>query len=373
MMGSKKKKIIHIINSLNSGGAENMLMKLIKYSDRENYYHEIISLLSKGDLSEEFEKMGVKVHYLNLNKKNLIKSIFKARKIIKHFDIVNTWLYYSDFFGFLITRFTDKKLIWNIRHSNVSKEANKKSTLFILRLNSILSRFVDKITFNSKIALENHEKIGFRNKNIFIIQNGFELDKFKFNLKDRKKYRNELNISEEEKVLITVGRWDIQKDYYTLFESLNRLKKEMNFKMIMCGSNLDNKNKELMALINKYNLENDVILLGRRDDINKILSVADLYVSSSMGESFSNAIGEAMSCGLHVVATDVGNNKDLIKNIGLIVEPQNAIQLSEAIKSFFNNENDLDDPRKEIIKNFEIKKVIKYIEEEIYEKNYKIK
>lgn len=362
-------KIIHVINSLNCGGAENMLFKLIKYSDKEKYYHEIISLLPRGHLSEDFETLQVKTHYLNISKKNIIKSLFIAKKIIKNFDIISTWLYYSDFFGFLITRFTNKKLIWNIRHSNLSKEANKKKSLLLIRTNAFFSRFVDKITYNSEIALENHKKIGYSNRNSIIIPNGFELDKFKYNEQYRKYYRNKYNISEKDKILITVGRWDIQKDYYTLLKALNKLKEKINFKIIICGTGLDYNNKNLMKLIKKYKLDKNIILLGRRNDINKILSVADLYVSSSLGESFSNSIGEAMACGLHVVATDVGNNRELINNCGFIVEPKNEEELSKAIELFFKNKNNLNNPREHIFSHFEIKKIIKHIEGVLYEKN----
>ena len=65
--------------------------------------------------------------------------------------------------------------------------------------------------------------------------------------------------------------------------------------MIMVGANLDYANDELVALIEKYNLKDNIILLGIHNNIPALLAAADIYVSSS-GESFSNAIGEAMAC-----------------------------------------------------------------------------
>ena len=63
------KKIVHIITGLGSGGAEHMLYKLLKYSDREKYYHEVISLLDDGVYGKKIEDLGIKVYCLNLNKK----------------------------------------------------------------------------------------------------------------------------------------------------------------------------------------------------------------------------------------------------------------------------------------------------------------
>ena len=61
-------------------------------------------------------------------------------------------------------------------------------------------------------------------------------------------------------------------------------------------------------------------MLGCRDDINKINSALDLYLSPSNGEGFPNSIGEAMSCGVPCIATDVGDCKKIINNNNLITK-----------------------------------------------------
>lgn len=334
------KKIVHIITGLGSGGAEHMLYKLLKYSDREKYYHEVISLLDNGVYGKKIEDLGIKVYCLNLNKKNVFSSILRARRICKNFDIVDTWLYHADIFGFLIAKvLLRKKLIWNIRHSNLNKDANKPLNLKIVKINSVLSKYVNLITYNSNKALENHIKFGYANNNSTVIPNGFELDRFKFSMEDRLRIRQELGLKED-KVIITVGRWDIQKDYYTLLKALNELKKQnVKFKMIMVGTNLDYENDELVTLIDSYNLKDNVILLGRRNDIPALLSAADIYVSSSLGESFSNAIGEAMACGLPCIVTDVGDSKLIVGDMGLVVEPRDYESLANALIKVHNRKN----------------------------------
>ena len=361
------KKIIHIINGLGSGGAENMLYKLLKYSDKNKYYHEVISLIDEGVLGEKIKAEGIKIHSLNLNAKNMINSLIKARKTCKEFDLVNTWLYHSDIFGFIVCRpLLRRKLIWNIRHSNLDKEVNKDSTLKVAKMNSFLSRYVDCITYNSNKAYENHITLGFADKNSKIIPNGFELDKFKFNEKSRAKIRKELKLDGEENVIITVGRWDIQKDYFTLLKALNELKNlNVNFKMLMVGTNLDYLNKELVDLINQYDLRKNLILLGRRNDIPELLSASDIYVSSSLGESFSNAIGEAMACELFCVVTDVGDSKIMVGDTGDVVMPKDYQSMASKIhgylrnKSFKRNIN----ARNKVFSTYDINSIIKSIEE----------
>ena len=73
-------RIVHIITGLGSGGAENMLYKLLKYSDEEKFYHEVISLMDEGVLGERFKNEGIKVHIINISKKNFWASLLKAKK-----------------------------------------------------------------------------------------------------------------------------------------------------------------------------------------------------------------------------------------------------------------------------------------------------
>lgn len=359
--------MVHIITGLGSGGAENMLYKLLKYSDRNQYYHEVISLMDAGIYGNKIENLGIMVHCLNLNKKNIIRSLIKSKNICKNCDLVDTWLYHADIFGFIVAKILlRKKLIWNIRHSNLDKDANKPRTLRIVKLNSILSKHVDCITYNSNKALENHLEVGYTDKNSVVIPNGFELDKFKFDLEDRIKTREELGLSEEDKVIITVGRWNIQKDYYTLLKALNELKKQnLKFKMIMVGTDLDSSNEELLDLINKYGLEEYMILLGRRNDIPSLLSAADIYISSSLGESFSNAIGEAMACELPCIVTDVGDSRLMVGDTGKVVNSGDYIGISKALLDYLED-NSLCRNKKariRVLENYEIKAVSKIFEE----------
>lgn len=360
------KKIVHIITGLGSGGAENMLYKTVKYSDRNLYHHEVISLIDKGVMGEKIEALGIKVHSLNLNIKNLIQSFWDARKICREFDVINTWLYHADIFGFLIAKtLPRKKIIWNVRHSNLDKKANKSTTLKVVKLNSILSKYVNCITYNSKLAYDNHLEFGYKEKKSFIIPNGFELDKFKFSQEKRTKVRKNLNLNEMDKTIITVGRWNVQKDYKTLLLACNELKKDnIEFKLLMVGTNLDKNNVELVNLIKKLDLTDNILLLGKRDDVPSLLSSADLYVSSSIGESFSNAIGEAMATELPCVVTDVGDSRIIVGESGEVVQPKDFKALAKKI------ENNLSRPypqrnkiaRKRVIDNYEIGSVVKKLE-----------
>jgi glycosyltransferase involved in cell wall biosynthesis len=221
------------------------------------------------------------------------------------------------------------------------------------------------ITFNSHRAEENHLQIGYRGKRTSVIPNGFELDRFRFSHSERNSIRNELGLTEE-KVIITVGRWDIQKDYYTLMAALNILQKKYHgFKMVMVGQNLDSENMELVDLINKYDLESKVLLLGRRNDVPALLSAADIYVSSSLGESFSNSIGEAMACELPCVVTNVGDSKLIVGETGVVVQAQDCEALAAGLLNGVSKKGGerCSSARKRVVSNYDITSVAQKFQE----------
>lgn len=351
-------RVMNIITALVYGGAQQMLYNMCRYFDRDKFYHEIMVLKDKGPMGKSFEDMGIKVHYLNLGL-NLPFSVMKARKLAKDFDIVNTWLYHSDLFGFFIKR---KALIWNIRHGELGKDLNKRGTLRVVGINSYLSGHIDLITYNSQKARDNHIKAGYCQDRDAMFYNGFDLDRFRYMEDKRKIYRKEMGIGDET-VIITLGRWNVQKGYHILFQGLERLKGHIPFKMIMAGDGLCENNHELMDLIKNRGLDN-IILLGIRNDIPELLSMADIYISSSLGESFSNAIGEAMACELPCISTDAGESENIIGDTGIIVRKGDGKALADGIMKMVSEKGDHGKRARERIRaKFEIRNIIREYED----------
>ncbi|MBF0301251.1 MAG: hypothetical protein HQK51_21270, partial [Oligoflexia bacterium] len=119
-----KKVILHVITELNTGGAENILANLVKFSKDSKYSNVVVSLSDEGPIGKRLSSFGFKVHSVGLNKKILsIKNI----KIFKLFfivikerpSIIQTWLYHADFVGLFLHFFFRKPLMWTILCSQV--------------------------------------------------------------------------------------------------------------------------------------------------------------------------------------------------------------------------------------------------------------
>ncbi|WP_133013998.1 glycosyltransferase [Clostridium cuniculi] len=330
------KKVVHIITGLGNGGAENMLYKLVTNMDSNLYDITVISLRDKGIIGKRLEEKNIEVIALNINNlKYAIKSIKKAKQICKSAEVIQSWMYHADLFGFVIAKiFLKKKIIWGIRHGVLEKGKDRRSTIIIARINAILSRYVDEVVCCSNVSKVYHESIGY--KNLKVIPNGFDITYFENNLDDGAKLKQSLCINQNKKVLISIGRWNKAKNYPNLIKAIAILStKREDFICILVGAGLL-ENEELLNLISYYGIEKYIRIIGPRGDIPKVLSMGDVFVLHSDIEGFSNALGEAMLSKLFCIATDVGDNEYILNDCGVLVERDNPLKLSEAIMYALN-------------------------------------
>ncbi|MCR4436295.1 MAG: glycosyltransferase [Clostridiales bacterium] len=338
-------KVLHLITGLNTGGAEMMLYKLLSRMDREKFTNIVVSMLDKGFLGDKMSELGIPVYTLNM-KRGIPnpKGVWLLYKILKkeNPDILQTWLYHADLLGLIAGKLAKvPRLAWNIRCSNMDMSQYSKLSGLILKILAKTSGMPDVVLVNSNSGRNFHENIGYKPRKWEVIFNGFDLDRFHpapSNLK--KKFREELGLPENAFLIGIVARYDIMKGYEYFINAakyfLNTCKADKKVFFIMVGKGVDEKNKDLLQLIEKLCVKDNVFLLGERKDISSIMSILDVMVSSSIfGEGFPNVVGEAMSCAIPCVVTDVGDSAFIVGNNGIVVPPKNAKALAEALLTMF--------------------------------------
>ena len=341
-MKSKKIKIIHIITTLGLGGAEKVLFNILKNNNDKYFEHQVICLNSGGHVTNEIKKLNIKIYFLELNKKifiGLINCFFILNKFKnKENIIIQTWLPHSDLIGGLISKFCGyKKIIWNIRISNFTKNSFKIRTLIIILINSLLSYFIPtKIISCSLAGIDAHKKLGYNKKIFHLIHNGFDQIKIR---------KRSLRFTK----IFTIGmfsRYHKVKNHEYLFKALGVLqKKNLKFKLLLLGPNINLKNKELVNNLRKNNIINNTIFINKKKifNINKYFSYIDLYILCSKTEGFPNILGEAIINGVKVLSTDVGDAKLMLSSKSEIIPNDNLKKFSQKIENViklydFNNE-----------------------------------
>lgn len=331
-------KILHIIPSLGNGGAEGVLYRLC-VNDKVNS-HIVISLMKEDKYSSLLLESGVRVKHLDLSRGSAsISDLYCLFKFIKNFkpDVVQTWMYHCDLIGGLLARFAGvESVYWNIRHSNLDINKTKKSTIYIAKLCALLSRFIPtKIICCAEQAKQSHVNIGYHERKMIVIENGYDLSRFQRIQTIRLPVLNEefKSLKVETRPLIgMVGRYTPEKDHNNLLQALHLLNnKGDDFILVLAGTGVDNNNKALLDLIEHYNLSDKVLLLGPVLDIPLLMNHLDMHVLSSSSEGFPNVLAEAMACGTPCISTMAGAAERIIGNTGWLVPISSPEKLADAI------------------------------------------
>lgn len=373
---TSKINVLHVIWSLEKGGAERFLVSLVKNFDR-NLFNSIVCCLNwKGEWAKELEEKGIKVIALNKRGKFDIFVIFKIITVIKQnkIDIVSTHLWAADVFGRLAAILAKTPIIVSTVHRvelekkwwqwKLEKLLGNRTDIFIAVANAVKNHY--------------HQQSGVPLSKIAYIPNSIELEKFKIQ-GDITYLHKELNLTSQNFILLCLGRLSKEKGHKYLFEALSLLNGQYRFKLLVVGEGpLRN---SLQSMVHSLQLDDKVIFTGQRNDIPQILEISDCLVLPSLYEGLPTCILEAMAMSKPVIATTVGGTQELIKNgeAGFIVEPRNPTALSEAITKLIKMP---DRERRElglkgreiVINNFSIENIAKETENvflELVEKNIK--
>ncbi|MGM0411163.1 MAG: glycosyltransferase [Bacillota bacterium] len=280
-----------------------------------------------------------------------LSTFFFIKKLKKdfEFDLIDSHFAYPDgFAAVLLGKNFAKPVTITLRGT--------ENTLINFKLRKYAVKFAvkeaDKI-FSVNQNLINLVKKKLKIKNDFVsIPNGINLKTFIGNKKET--VRKTYNIPADAKVIISVGGLVERKGHHRVLEVLPELKKKIPdiFYIIVGGATVEGNNfGYLTKLIKENNLKEVVLMTGevRPSDVNNYLSASDVFVLPTRFEGWANVFFEAMVCGLPVVTTDVGGNREVIKNnkLGIITSFDDKPELKSAVELALSKNWD-----KDYIKNY---------------------
>ena len=330
----KKIKILYLISDLDPGGAEIALWQFLRAVDREKINPSVVSLSGEGIVAGKIRKLGIPVRSFDM--RNPLKMFFSLFRLLTcalaiKSDLIHSWMYQANVFGFFVSIFLRKRIVWSIRCSDADLKKYGFASLLSLKLSRILSPFAPKIVFNSGAGLEYHIKIGFSSKNSLVIQNGIDVEIFRSVTSKKNEIRRKWKIPEEIFLIGMASRFDPMKDFDALFRAVSIVCQEVEVLLALCGSGVVGGNRVLAIKAERAGIKDKMRFLGHIEDMREFYSMLDLFVLSSRSEGFPNVLVEAMSCGVPVVSTDVGDAQKIIGQDEFVCERQNANDLAEKI------------------------------------------
>jgi glycosyltransferase involved in cell wall biosynthesis len=352
-MPERKIKILHLIPTLDKGGAERLLVDLTKKIDKEKFDVEVLSLTTLGKWGFELKKSDISVASLGKKSKGSIFVFWKLYQVLKNKkpDILHTHLFGADLYGLLAGRMAKIPYIISTEHN-----LNFSESLLRRFIKKKLAPKMDKIIAVSDAVKEYLHKEGVNTDHVKVVYNGIDASRF---------IPKDVGDDSRGFIIGSIGRLTLQKDYKTLIEAMVILKDE-KISCLLAGKGSEKKNLE--KLVEKNNLLNKFMFLGVVDAVPEFLGKLDMFVLPSRWEGFGLVILEAGASKLPVVASDVDGIKEIIRNNhnGLLFKAGDAGDLAKKIKELISNKEKRERLAKELYKNtkdnFSIDKMVKKYE-----------
>jgi glycosyltransferase involved in cell wall biosynthesis len=333
---------MHVITSLETGGAEMMLLKLLS-ATQGRYPQTVVSMKDEGTIGPRIKELGIPLYTLGLraNSFNPFRA-FSIRSLVHQFrpQVILGWMYHGNAMACLASTFTRPRVpvVWDVQASLRGVYDFGILTGMVIQLGAFLSRYPARIIYVSQVAARQHEGIGYRQEKRIVIPNGIDCDMFRPDNEARRLVRAELGLAPETILVGLVARYHPAKDhagFLTAAAQVASTHKSVCFLAIGTGVTPDH--PALAELVRRFQLENRVFLLGERRDTPRLTAALDIACSTSAyGEAFSVAVGEAMACGVPCVVTDVGDSAFMVGDTGLSTAPSNSAALADAITSLID-------------------------------------
>jgi len=342
-------RILLVIDSFFTGGAEFSTLELFKYLKEKNIVIQICKLkkMSPEYSPETFNLTNDCI--ATLPNGSFLQKRIAFKKIISQFkpDIIHSVLFNANLLVRSIRVF-DSSFVHIESLVNHTYSENRLQEQGVTKFKLEGYRFLDKITSilgtdhfhpnGYSVAKHYQEKLGIDQKKITVVHRGRDIKKYdvlKFN-------RKEIGIDEDKIVLLNVARQEYQKGQDVLLKALSLLPKDIFKKVHLLIVGREGK---LSATLHEFvidnNLEKTVTFLGHRTDIPELLKMSDIFVFPSRFEGLPGVLIEAEASGLPIICSNLPMMKEVIEmnRNALVFEINNEKQLAYCICKLVLDEN----------------------------------
>lgn len=323
-------KILHVITSLHTGGAEKLMVELLPRL--KNAGHEVDICLFDGSetmFKKELDRQGINIiDFGDGNSVYNLWNIWRLRKVIKEYDIVHTHNYSPQIFAAISSLGIKVKLV-TTEHGGSNR---RRSHRWFVPIDRWMYKQYDKVICIADKTLNNlTDFIGGGFDNMTVINNGVDISKFS-NAEPSPELES---IAPKSKKIMMVAGFRWEKDQDTLIAALTYLPEDFHLFLVGDGT----RRKEFEKLTSDRGLSSRVHFLGVRSDIPQLLKASDYIVMSSHFEGLSLSSVEGMSVGKPFLASDVDGLREVVKGAGILFQHKDAQALANEILKLDNNQD----------------------------------
>jgi len=334
-------RVLHLIDSAGMYGAEKVVLTLLeelkfsKFPGTLGCIRESVNDVPK--IAEEAINHDIQVVFFTMKRGFNLFGIYKIYKYImaNNIKLVHSHGYKPNIFLGLFPKRKIKKI--TTVHGWSKNTAGLKTTIYEY-LDSLSIKRMNAVIAVSRAVINDLSTRKINNNKIYLIYNGINTASYKIKY-DIRQARKKYDLESDDYVLGSVGRLTKVKGHDYLIEAVPAILKEIkNCKVIIAG---DGPLKEqLTKLIYKYNLSNNIKLIGYSDNVKEILAVIDLFILPSLSEGLPISLLEAMASGKPSIASGVGGITEVIlDNVGgIVIPPHNSESINDAVIKLYRDE-----------------------------------
>jgi glycosyltransferase involved in cell wall biosynthesis len=333
---SGKTHVLHVIYSLEVGGAERDLVNKLKMFDPSRYAFSICCLVRRGEFAEKAEKLGAKIFCLEMKRRLDPGALFRLRRLIRasRCDLLHLHLFSAGLLGRLAALGLGIPVIYTVQ------SARPRMPAWRIWCERILARRAARIIGSSEAVVRVLGKFGVDARRLTAIYNAVDFEELALGSAGPP-LRDELGIGKDTFVIGTVARLRPVKGVRHLIKAAARIRDRLaDLRILIAGDGPEK--SSLAALCASLGLEEKVIFLGTRRDAGRVIEAMDLFVLSSDSEAFGIAVAEAMGCRKPVIASRVGGIPEIITDgdTGYLFSPGDVGELAEKIMSVYTGRED---------------------------------
>jgi glycosyltransferase involved in cell wall biosynthesis len=293
-------KVLHVITGLDTGGAEVQLAMLLRRTRHES---DVVTLYNPGPIAERIRGDGTSVRDVGMRRNTELSALLKLHRIIRlgRYDVVHAHLFRAQIYGRPAARLAGTPVVLTTEHSIGETHIERREmTARVRRLYLASELFSDATVAVSDIVKERLVRWGVPAAKITVIPNGMDANEFVFDADERDRIRGQFGIAPGTYVIGMLGRLDPIKRVDLTMEAAAPMLGE-RCKLLVIGGGEDEARLEEAA--RRLGIADDVIFGGYQRDNAAMLAAFDLYVTSSLQETFGLSVLEALASGLLALYT----------------------------------------------------------------------
>jgi glycosyltransferase involved in cell wall biosynthesis len=322
-------RILHVTNSLGTGGAERLLVDIARLIDRGRFSMSVCCTGPDGPAREALERAGCDVTVLDRTRRSsvllplfcadvlriaagIVRTIRKVRPHVVHSHLE------ANYIAPYCAKASGVRGVVSSFHSSVLFARRGKYSLRNAARRAVLrgvGRTADFLVAGSRFAAASAAAAcGVPGDRVRVIHNAVDVS-----LMERTpaspRIREELGLAKETRLVATLGTLKEPKNHGLLIRGMSLLCRERSdVACLIIGRGPEEYVKKLIALRDQLGLESKVFLLGYRRDAYAILKACDLMVLPSLWEGLPVAALEAMACRVAVLLSDIPPHRELVEN-----------------------------------------------------------